>query len=395
MSRLGSASKTASCRASLSTGQRSSASRKAKTGPRASLTPRFRLVPGPPWGWAQYRTPGTARAISALWSVEPSSTTITSSGRCVWAKTLSSASARYFSPLYTGITTLTSGGSVAGPAIGRCRRLLVRAGAMSSGHRREELQTLDHRATGVIGILPGARLVSRWFPRLADSRMPLSILPIHLAVDDPCQDTGEPREILRFQRDPVQVERAQERLGLDPPHLVAPIGGRAEGPGFVERSALRIETVPQGVGEDGSEEIQQGAVRQNRGARPFAWQPDVLQVVAIGYPVLAAIKQRRPVAPMILRAGPGPLANDRAGIDEDQLEEPVAHRAVTRHAVIIRQRFHEVQVGVRQLEIRVHPQVAAHVCGSRTPVAQEELSVPSELPVVGMRLQQLDQPGGK
>src|SRR2546422_4155167 len=31
--------------------------------------------------------------------------------------------------------------------------------------------------------------------------------------------------------------------------------------------ALRIEAVPQGVGEDGSEEIQQGAVRQSRGAR--------------------------------------------------------------------------------------------------------------------------------
>src|SRR5689334_20199902 len=45
-------------------------------------------------------------------SVEPSSTTITSSGRWSWVKTLARVSARKAAPLKTGMTTLMSGESM-------------------------------------------------------------------------------------------------------------------------------------------------------------------------------------------------------------------------------------------------------------------------------------------
>ena len=117
--------------------------------------------------------------------------------------------------------------------------------------------------------------------------------------------------------------------------------------------------------------------------------------MAVGNERSGATGRRRPVALMILRTGAGLLAHDRTGIDEDQLDEPVAHRAVARQSVIARHRFHEMQVGVRELESGSHSQVPAEGRGSGTPVAQEELSVPSEPPVVGMRLEQPDELGGE
>src|SRR3954451_10919656 len=53
-------------------------------------------------------------AISALRSLEPLSTTISWSQGRLWASTLSIASARYASPLRTGIAAVTSGSAKIG-----------------------------------------------------------------------------------------------------------------------------------------------------------------------------------------------------------------------------------------------------------------------------------------
>jgi hypothetical protein len=87
-----------SCRASLSAGQRSSASSSARNSPLAASRAALTAAAVPELACWMTRAPW-ARAISAEASVEPSSTTISSCGACVCASALASASARYASPL--------------------------------------------------------------------------------------------------------------------------------------------------------------------------------------------------------------------------------------------------------------------------------------------------------
>src|SRR5712691_4748447 len=94
-------------------GSMSSPSTKARNSPRARSTPRLRAPPGPPCsGWRSVNR-GSAAALSlaiwALWSVEASSTMITSRSANDWAAIESRQSARSPELLKNATTTLILG----------------------------------------------------------------------------------------------------------------------------------------------------------------------------------------------------------------------------------------------------------------------------------------------
>ena len=99
----------ATSQASLSGCQRSSESRNEMSCPEALLTPRLRAAETPACRPMITCSRGSASAASrtAVSSVEPSSTTISSRSRKRWASTLRTASSTMCARLYVGMTTDT------------------------------------------------------------------------------------------------------------------------------------------------------------------------------------------------------------------------------------------------------------------------------------------------
>src|SRR5262245_19070889 len=225
----------------------SSWSRKDTSSPCARSRPRLRAAATQVCSWRRYVT-GYPRAMSALRSAEPSSTTIASTGDHVCARTLSIASARKRSPLNTGITTLTSGPSAIGRLLPRplppgrsverphplsgvsCGRrvVVVNAFALQAILELDDLRTRVARAQdpvgvvgGAVGIVEAAHLAEHGAPH--EQRAELVVPPARLGLD------------VGGVRDPVGHVTARFQEGLEPAR--ADVGGGV----VLERVYLQLE----------------------------------------------------------------------------------------------------------------------------------------------------------
>src|SRR5450432_3333361 len=101
----GSAEKEDAMRAKVSGCTQTSASRKNKISPAATEAPRFLAAAGPPRTGVETIVAPAARALAAVSSVDPSSTTMHSNAGWVDRPRLRNASVSSRSALYAGITT--------------------------------------------------------------------------------------------------------------------------------------------------------------------------------------------------------------------------------------------------------------------------------------------------
>ena len=108
----GQAARCAPRRSRASGRSRSSESRNSKNSPWASAAPRLRAADTPAWAWRISRSldSATPSATSAVPSVEPSSTTMSSQSAAVWRRTLSIVSPTYRAVLNAGTMTENRGG---------------------------------------------------------------------------------------------------------------------------------------------------------------------------------------------------------------------------------------------------------------------------------------------
>src|SRR5262245_43982431 len=105
----------------------------------------------------------------------------------------------------------------------------------------ENSNTFDHGAAVMVTGFPGISLIAARLVIGSDGWMPFAVFPVGLIFLDELVSFIEDLEIFGVIRQPVEVEGADDGLGLDPPDFCQAVCGFIEGAAIIEASLNRVE----------------------------------------------------------------------------------------------------------------------------------------------------------